>query len=172
MHAELPVISFLCVVLLAALLPLRRVRCNVPNLAIVCWLLGANFVQGTNSLIWAGNVRIRVPIWCDIGKNTRRHLYTTDRLNVIFIVTKLLVGASFGVPGAILCQCARLERISSPRQLLSNPAAQRNRVLLEITACYIIPIIFMFLRMLSFILCCLFYILTSVHRCHCARSQV
>ena len=67
MHAELPVISFFCFALLVIFIPTRRVRCNVANLAIVSWLAGYNLVHGINVLIWAGNVNIRVPVWCDIG---------------------------------------------------------------------------------------------------------
>jgi pheromone a factor receptor len=67
MGVELPAISFICFIFLVVFIPVRRVRCSVVNLAIVSWLSGCNLVHGINALIWAGNVDIRVPVWCDIG---------------------------------------------------------------------------------------------------------
>jgi len=67
MRSDLPAVSFICAALLAVFIPVARVRCNVPNLAIVAWLVGCNLVHGINAIIWADNVDIRVPVWCDIG---------------------------------------------------------------------------------------------------------
>ena len=67
MHAELPAVSFLCFAFLVVFIPIRRVRCNMVNLAIVSWLAGCNLIHGINALIWAGNVDTRIPEWCDIG---------------------------------------------------------------------------------------------------------
>ncbi|KAG6827326.1 hypothetical protein H0H87_005063, partial [Tephrocybe sp. NHM501043] len=66
MQPTLAAVSFVSVALLALFIPIARVRCNVANLAVVAWLVGANLVHGINAIIWAGNVELRVPVWCDI----------------------------------------------------------------------------------------------------------
>ncbi|KAF8239195.1 STE3-domain-containing protein [Tricholoma matsutake] len=124
MHAELPVISFLCFAFLVVFIPIRRVRCNVVNLAIVSWLAGCNLVHGINSLIWSGNVDIRVPVWCDI-------------------VTKLLLATMVAISGAILCMSYRLELLSSTRPISVDPKSQRNRLLIDFVFCYVVPVIYM-----------------------------
>jgi pheromone a factor receptor len=68
MRSDLQAISFVCAGLLAILLVLPRIRRNVANLAIVLWLLACNLIHGINAIIWAGNIDIHVPAWCDIGE--------------------------------------------------------------------------------------------------------
>lgn len=130
MRSDLSAISFVCAALLALFIPLARVRCNVPNLAIVAWLLGCNLVHGINAIIWANNVDIRIPVWCDI-------------------VTKLLVGATVALPGACLSISHRLELASSNRTIPNDPKSQTRRILLEFVLCYIVPLIYMALHFIS-----------------------
>nr|QQL12038.1 mating-type protein STE3.s1 [Hypsizygus marmoreus] len=130
MRAELPAISFVCAVLIAVFIPVRRVRCNVANLAIVSWLVGCNVVHGANAIIWAGNVDIHVPVWCDL-------------------VTKLLLGAQMALPGACLCISRRLELVASTRPISNDPKSQRNRLLIEFLFCYIIPVMYMALHLIA-----------------------
>lgn len=78
MRTELPIISFVCAVLLAAFIPLQRVRGSVANLSIVSWLVGSNIVHGINAIIWSGNVDIHVPVWCDIGTTSARLFLQTS----------------------------------------------------------------------------------------------
>ncbi|KAF8060136.1 pheromone A receptor-domain-containing protein [Lyophyllum atratum] len=130
MRSDLPAVSFICAALLAVFIPVARVRCNVPNLAIVAWLVGCNLVHGINAIIWADNVDIRVPVWCDI-------------------VTKLLLGASVALPGACLCISRGLELASSSRPIANDPKSQTRRVLLEFILCYIVPLLYMTLHFVS-----------------------
>ena len=70
MAVELALLSFVSIVLLGVFIPVKRVRTSVPSLAILLWLIGCNLVHGINALIWAGNVNVHVPVWCDIGKSS------------------------------------------------------------------------------------------------------
>lgn len=67
MRPELAILSFLCLVLLAALTLLHANSRNTAVLSLIGWLLVSTLVQGVNSVVWAGNVDVRSPAWCDIG---------------------------------------------------------------------------------------------------------
>ena len=72
-HAELPVGAFLAA--FVVLIPFSwhwRAR-NIPTLSIIIWLFLDNFILGMNTIIWAGNVRPIVPLWCDIGMSVRHY---------------------------------------------------------------------------------------------------
>ncbi|KAF8230428.1 STE3-like pheromone receptor [Tricholoma matsutake] len=124
MHTELPVVYFLCFALLVTFITTHRVHCNVANLAIVLWLAGYNLIHGINAFIWAGNVNVQVPVWCNI-------------------VTKLLLATIVAVSGAVLCISYRLEFLSSSRLILVDPKSRRNCMLIDVIFCYIIPIVYM-----------------------------
>ena len=67
-HPELPLFSFISALLV--ILPLSshwRAR-NVPVLALISWLFISNIIYGINSIVWAGNIRNPVPVWCDISQ--------------------------------------------------------------------------------------------------------
>jgi pheromone a factor receptor len=66
LHVELPVASFICSALVLAPLPWHWRAGTVPTIAISLWLFVANIIAGVDSIIWAGNVNIVVPVWCDI----------------------------------------------------------------------------------------------------------
>ncbi|KIJ93471.1 hypothetical protein K443DRAFT_112025 [Laccaria amethystina LaAM-08-1] len=127
MAVEPAALSFVSVVLLGVFIPVKRVRTSVPSLAILLWLIGCNLVHGINALIWAGNLNVHVPVWCDI-------------------VTKLVLGANVALPGAFLCISRHLELISSKRKIETDLKTTRNRTLLDFLFCYIIPVIYMALR--------------------------
>ncbi|KAG6860871.1 hypothetical protein C0995_006551 [Termitomyces sp. Mi166 len=124
MQTNLAAISLVCAVLLAFFIPIARVRQNVANLAIVSWLLGANVVHGINAVIWAGNVELHAPVWCDI-------------------VTKLLLGATVALPGAFLSIACRLELVSSMRPISREHKSQISPVMLEFILCYVVPLFYM-----------------------------
>jgi hypothetical protein len=68
MRVELPICSFIGVVLV--LIPLAwhwRAR-NVATLSTIAWLAITNFTHGVDSIVWANNIIIRIPVWCDISK--------------------------------------------------------------------------------------------------------
>lgn len=68
MSAALPTVSFFCVVLLSIFAAGPRIRTDFSQLVLVLWLIVCNFIQGINSLVWAGNTDIHIPGWCDLGK--------------------------------------------------------------------------------------------------------
>ncbi|KIK58802.1 hypothetical protein GYMLUDRAFT_98002 [Collybiopsis luxurians FD-317 M1] len=125
MLVALPVVSFFCVAFLAALAAGPRTRTNAAHLALVLWLLICNFIQGINSLVWAGNTDIHVPRWCDL-------------------VTKLLLGLIVAIPGACICMALRLVRVHSDQK--ETTSTKRLQYVLDGIFCFIVPIIYMCLH--------------------------
>jgi pheromone a factor receptor len=71
----MPLATFLAMVLVCMPFVVQRTllrRQHLPYISIALWLLLANLICGVNSLVWADNVTVRVPIWCDIGVFTDR----------------------------------------------------------------------------------------------------
>lgn len=67
MHFELPIGAFIAATLVLIPLPWHWRARNVPTLSIIAWLFISNVIYGTNAIIWAGNVNVVVPVWCDIS---------------------------------------------------------------------------------------------------------
>jgi len=65
---ELPVLSFLAVLSLFAILPLHLRSRNIPFLFAIAWLLVCNIIQGVDAIVWADNALIRAEGWCDFGE--------------------------------------------------------------------------------------------------------
>ena len=65
-HPELPFFSFISALLVILPLSCHWPTRNVAVLALMSWLFIANVIYGINSLVWAGNIRNSVPVWCDI----------------------------------------------------------------------------------------------------------
>lgn len=86
------------------------------------------------------------------------------------IVTKLLLATIVAVSGAVLCISYRLEFLSSSRLISVDPKSQRNRMLIDVIFCYIIPIIYMAIR--TFPACNLDTDSLFHGRFYCSRSQV
>ncbi|KAF8963271.1 pheromone A receptor-domain-containing protein [Flammula alnicola] len=124
MAVALAALSFTCAFFIAIFIPVKRIRTSIPHLAIVLWLGGYNIVHGINAIVWAGNLDIHIPVWCDI-------------------VTKLMLGANIALPGALLCIAIQLQLVSSSKKISTNPTVLRNRTILELFLCYIIPLIYM-----------------------------
>jgi len=72
MQAELSILSFICAILPLSFVPSRRVRENVSHLAFIIWLFVCNVIHGVNTTLWAGNVNIHIPVWCDLGTLSSR----------------------------------------------------------------------------------------------------
>lgn len=66
MAASLIAVSFLCAILLAVFIPVKRVYSDIPSLAIVLWLFVANLIHGVNSTLFANTVEVQSFVWCDI----------------------------------------------------------------------------------------------------------
>lgn len=67
-HPELPLFSFISALLVILPLSFLWHTRNVAVLAFMSWLFIANIIYGINSLVWAGNIRNSVPVWCDISQ--------------------------------------------------------------------------------------------------------
>lgn len=72
---------------------------------------------------------------------------TGNRTDPLFAVTKLLLGASVGLPCALVCAAWQLENLASSRDISSDSRVQGRRKLIEMAICYIPPLIFISLRM-------------------------
>lgn len=66
-HPELPIFAFLTAALVLVPIPWHWRARNVATLAIIFWLFVVDFIYGVNAIVWAGNVRNPVPVWCDIS---------------------------------------------------------------------------------------------------------
>ncbi|EKM52529.1 uncharacterized protein PHACADRAFT_261014 [Phanerochaete carnosa HHB-10118-sp] len=120
MRPELPILSFLCLVLLMALTLLHVNSRNVAVLALIGWLLVCSLVQGVDSVAWAQNTVVRTPVWCDIA-------------------TKVLLGSRLAIPAACSSISYHLYFLSSNRDAKRRP----HRTLFEVTFCIVSPIFYM-----------------------------
>lgn len=84
MHYELPIASFISATLSLAPLPWHWRAGTVPTISISLWLFISNLINGANTIVWANNLSIVAPVWCDISEffllcshpaliNTRRY---------------------------------------------------------------------------------------------------
>ncbi|ETW79706.1 putative B mating type protein [Heterobasidion irregulare TC 32-1] len=128
MRTELSAFSFLSIFFLLLISPSQWKSASVPNILTIAWLLVCNIIHAVNSSIWAGNVFVHVPIWCDIA-------------------TKVLLGVMIAVPGAFLCLCRRLERISSRDETRLKGNKQHTRVF-EAFLCLFLPVVYMALHVI------------------------
>ncbi|KAF9007126.1 Rcb2.42 [Cyathus striatus] len=127
MRVELPVGAFIAAFLVLVPLPWHWRARNVPTLSIIIWLFFCNLSSAINTIIWAGNVKIVAPVWCDI-------------------VTKLQIGATMALPACCLCLCIRLERISAIREANATACKRRQRVFFDLFMCWGLPAIHMALH--------------------------
>ncbi|KAF8174224.1 GPCR fungal pheromone mating factor [Pholiota molesta] len=127
MHLELPIAAFIAAALSLAPLPWHWRGGTVPTIAISLWLFVSNAIYGVNTIIWAGNVRIVAPVWCDIA-------------------TKIIIGANLGLPASIFCLCIHLERVSSVRNAATSLVQKRRRQYIDGAVCFGLPAIYMALH--------------------------
>lgn len=144
MRAELPVLSFICAIALAIILPfnIRRIT-GVPNLTIGAGLLICSLIHALNSILWDSLVEI--PVWCDIGESLAtkcfRVLYSSR-----FTVTKILLASDVAFPAALFCIFHNLEEVTSTRKIKMDPCSQRNMRIFDATLCILLPILYILLR--------------------------
>ncbi|KIK01995.1 hypothetical protein K443DRAFT_6515 [Laccaria amethystina LaAM-08-1] len=127
MHPEFAPVAFLAAFLLAIPLIGTWRSGNISILSTIAWLFVTDMIYAVDAIVWAGNVDIRAPVWCDIS-------------------TKLIVGASFAVPASCLCLCAHLEKASSMRQVHSSASDKRRRQYFDAFVCFGLPTIYMVLH--------------------------
>ncbi|THG94558.1 hypothetical protein EW026_g6940 [Hermanssonia centrifuga] len=127
MHPELPYIAFLAAALVLVPLPWHWRAGNVATLSMIFWLFLVDVIYGVDAVVWANNVEIVVPVWCDI-------------------TTKVIVGANFALPAACMCVCVHLAQVASVSQVRTSINAKRRRQIIEFIFCYLLPAIWMALH--------------------------
>jgi pheromone a factor receptor len=148
MRAELPIVSFICTILVLIPLPWHWKARNVATLSIIVWLALCNIIRGINALVWAGSVVVKYPVWCDISEWFHTDAsYPSDR----FSATKIVIGANIGLPASTLCICRYLSVVASPRHSMANASDKRRRMIFELLMTAGFPLIFMALRKFSFL---------------------
>nr|ANB67034.1 pheromone receptor [Agrocybe salicacicola] len=126
-YPELPVFAFIAAILVLVPLPWHWRARNVSTLSIIFWLFTVDVIYGINAIVWAGNIRNPIPVWCDI-------------------TTKFIVGASYALPLATLCICKHLEMVSSSRKVSYDGRDRKRRMIFEGIMCFLVPMVFMALH--------------------------
>ncbi|KAL1741341.1 pheromone receptor, partial [Schizophyllum fasciatum] len=122
-----PIVAFLAAVLALLPIPFTLQAWNTGACALAVWAAAACLLSFINSVVWAGNVVDAVPVWCDIS-------------------SKLLLGASIGIPAASLCTSHRLWKVSSTQ---SVPETRRDFLLtiaIDLAITVGVPILVMILH--------------------------
>ncbi|KAH7338565.1 STE-3-like pheromone receptor [Rhizoctonia solani] len=127
MRLDLPIVSFICTVLVLIPLPWHWRARNIPTLSLIFWLTVVNFPRGINAIICAGDKLAYVLVWCDI-------------------TTKLTMGASYAYASAAVCICRNLAHVCSPYYTIPNAAQRRTQTIFEICMCIVWPVIGMALH--------------------------
>ncbi|KAF8596936.1 STE-3-like pheromone receptor [Ceratobasidium sp. AG-I] len=127
MRIELPIVSFICTILVLVPLPWHWKARNVATLSIIVWLALVNIVRGINAIVWSGSTVVKYPVWCDI-------------------TTKIIIGANLALPASTLCICRYLATVASPRHSMANAADKRRRMIFELLMTAGLPILGMALH--------------------------
>ncbi|CAE6452413.1 unnamed protein product [Rhizoctonia solani] len=127
MRTELPIVSFICTVLVLIPLPWHWRARNIGTLSVIFWLASINLIRGINAVIWGGKTINYAPVWCDI-------------------CTKLIIGANWGFSSSTVCISRRLAQVSSPHYTIANVTDRRRRIIFEIVMCVVFPLIAMALH--------------------------
>ncbi|KZT69399.1 fungal pheromone STE3G-protein-coupled receptor [Daedalea quercina L-15889] len=127
MVATLSAGAFIAAVLVLIPLPSHWRARNVAILSLIAWLFVVDLIYGVNTIVWAGNVEVRIVVWCDI-------------------TTKILVGASSALPAAAMCICKHLELVASGRAVRLTHEDKRRRMLFELAMCFGAPLVLMALH--------------------------
>ncbi|KAI0752093.1 GPCR fungal pheromone mating factor [Fomes fomentarius] len=126
-YVAFPVTAFIGAVLVLIPLPSHWRARNYATISLVGWLFLIDLIYGINSAVWNDNVRIRLLVWCDV-------------------TTKLVIGASVGMPAAAMCICKHLESVASGRHVRVSHGDKRRRMFFELAMCFLLPIIIMALH--------------------------
>lgn len=126
-HYELPIVSFLAVILVLLPLPWHWKARNVATLSLIAWLVVINFMRGVNSIVWMDNVRIHYRWWCDI-------------------TTKVFMGVGVALPACSFCITRNLEHIASTRVAMSTAADKKRRRIIDFCITIGFPVLIMALH--------------------------
>ena len=67
MAATLSAGALIAAVLVLIPLPSHCRARNVAILSLIAWLFVVDLIYGVNTIVWAGNVEVRIVVWCDIS---------------------------------------------------------------------------------------------------------
>lgn len=96
---------------------------------MIFWFFISNLTAAVDAIVWGDNVRLIIPVWCDI-------------------TTKLMIGANIALPASCLCISIYLEQVASLRRAQSTLADKRKRQWFEAFMGFGLPIIFMGLHVI------------------------
>ncbi|KAI1782651.1 STE3-domain-containing protein [Ganoderma leucocontextum] len=126
-YPEFPVGAFLAAVLVLIPLPAHWRSRNLATISIIVWLSALDVIYGVNTIVWDGNIRKHLLVWCDI-------------------TTKLSIGASVALPAATMCVCRNLELVASGRVARLTREDKQGKMYFDLAMCYGLPVIIMVLH--------------------------
>ncbi|KAF8553273.1 STE3-domain-containing protein [Imleria badia] len=121
------VFSFLSFILILIPFPFHIQAWNVGTCSYIIWVSVACLLEFIDSVVWRNNTLNLAPVWCDIS-------------------SKILLGASVGVPAAGLCISRRLYVISCIKTAVKTRQDKRRAAILDSSIAFGIPILVMALH--------------------------
>ncbi|OAX30669.1 fungal pheromone STE3G-protein-coupled receptor, partial [Rhizopogon vinicolor AM-OR11-026] len=118
----LTVFSFLGFFLVLIPLPWHLQAWNAATCVYMLWTGISCLIQFVNSIIWRNNALNVAPVWCDIS-------------------TKLLIGASIGIPASAMCISRRLYKIAVIKTVSVTREDKRRAVIVDLCISIGIPVI-------------------------------
>lgn len=67
-YPALPTLGLIAAILVLIPLPRQLQARYIPTIALTWWLFGTCVFESVNAIVWAGNVKNSLPVWCDICK--------------------------------------------------------------------------------------------------------
>jgi len=119
-----PVFAFLGFVLALVPLPWHLQSWNSATCYYMIWASLACLNKFINSVVWADNALNPAPVWCDIS-------------------TRIIIGASVGIPAASLCINRRLYLIAKVHAVSVTKADKRRSILIDSLICVLFPMLCM-----------------------------
>ncbi|KAG1816849.1 pheromone A receptor-domain-containing protein [Suillus subaureus] len=123
----LPVISFLGFFLVLIPFPWHLQAWNAGTCVYMIWVAISCLIQFVNSIIWRNSALNVAPVWCDIS-------------------TKLLIGASIGIPASALCISHRLYTIAVIKTASATREDKWRALIIDLSISIGIPVIVMALH--------------------------
>ncbi|KAG2335733.1 STE3-domain-containing protein [Suillus weaverae] len=123
----LPVISFLGFFLILIPFPWHLQGWNAGTCVYMIWGAISCLIQFVNSIIWRNSALNVAPVWCDIS-------------------TKLLIGASIGIPASALCISRRLYSIAVIKTASPTRQDKWRAVIIDLSISIGIPVMVMALH--------------------------
>nr|AAP57492.2 putative transmembrane pheromone receptor [Coprinellus disseminatus] len=122
-----PIFSFLACFLSLVPLPWHAQAWNSGTCAYMIWTAVACLNSFINSIVWRGHAENIAPVWCDIS-------------------SKIIIGASVGIPASILCITRRLYTLTAVQAVSITRHDKQRMVLVDLIIAVVIPAITMILH--------------------------